>query len=48
MIPISNTDKGGMSRERKEKLIAEALADLSADVLELLYRIIFHAESGLE
>lgn len=48
MIHISNREKGGMTDNQKKKLIVEGLENMSGDVLELLYRIMFYAESGLE
>lgn len=41
-------NEGGMSDTQKKRLIREALDAVTPDVLELLYRIVFHAESGLE
>lgn len=45
---MSNTRKGGMPAEKKKQYIIEALEGVSADILDLIYRIIFCAESGLE
>lgn len=45
---MSNTPQGGMTREQKKELIVAALDELTPDVLELIYRITLHAESGLE
>ena len=45
---METDNKGGMTRQQKENQITEALCELSADVLELIYRIVFYAESGLE
>lgn len=41
-------NEGGMSDTQKKGLICEALDTVAPDVLALLYRIVFHAESGLE
>lgn len=41
-------NEGGMSETQKKRLICEALDTVTPDVLELLYRITFHTESGLE
>lgn len=38
----------GMTKERKIAVITEALQDVSIDILDLLYKIILYAESGLE
>ena len=48
VIHISNREKGGMTDNQKKELIVEGLENMSSDVLELLYRIMFYAESGLE
>lgn len=48
MIQISNTEQGGMTREQKIDIIAAALDNMTADVLDLIYRIVFAAESGIE
>lgn len=48
MIHISNPDKGCMSRGQKIAAITEALYGLSEDILTLIYKIVFYAESGLE
>ena len=45
---METENKGGMTRKQKETQIKEALHELSADVLDLIYRIVFYAESGLE
>lgn len=37
-----------MTDNQKKELIVEGLENMSSDVLELLYRIMFYAESGLE
>lgn len=48
MIQISNTEQGGMTREQKREIIAAALDNMAVDVLDLIYRIVFDAESGIE
>lgn len=48
VIQISNTEQGGMTRKRKIEIIAAALDNMTADVLDLIYRIVFAAESGIE
>lgn len=45
---MSNKEQGVMSEEQKKALIVAALENVQPDVLDLIYRIIFHAESGLE
>lgn len=37
-----------MTAAQKKVRIAEALEEVSADILDLIYRVIFYAESGLE
>jgi hypothetical protein len=37
-----------MTREQKMEIIASALDNLTPDVLDLIYRIVFFAESGVE
>lgn len=37
-----------MDRNQKEAYIKESLAELPRDVLDLIWRIVFFAESGLE
>ena len=41
-------EKTGMTKEVKILCIAESLWDISPDILDLIYKIILHAESGLE
>ena len=41
-------NEGGMSDTQKKGLICEALDTVAPDVLDLLYRIVFHAKSGME
>ena len=48
MIQISNTEQGGLTQEQKIEIIAAALDNMTADVLDLIYRIVFAAESGIE
>lgn len=48
VIGISNPTDGGAAQERMRSYIAEALASLPPDVLQMIYNIIFCAESGLE
>lgn len=45
---MSNTEQGGMTRRQKEQIIVAGLEELAPDVLDLIYRIVLHAESGLE
>lgn len=45
---MSNRNKGGMTTAQKKAYIAASLEEVSADILDLLYRIVFYAESGLE
>lgn len=45
---MSNFDKGGVTENQKKERIIEALDNLTPDVLDLLYRIIFCVESGME
>lgn len=48
VIHISNRDKGGMDPNQMQQLIVDALPELPADILGLIYRIVFYAESGME
>lgn len=48
MIHISNSDKGGMTKETKINAIIDSLPELSTDIIDLIQKIILHAESGLE
>lgn len=45
---MSNRDKGGVTQDQMRGYIVDALADIPPDILALIYRIIFYAESGLE
>ena len=48
VIQISNRIKGGVSVDQMRSRIVDALETLPKDIIELLYKIVFHAESGLE
>ena len=41
-------EKTGMPKETKIRCIEESLWDISPDVLDLIYKIILFADSGLE
>lgn len=45
---MSNREQGGMTSDQKREYISEALEGVGVDILDLIYRIIFCAESGLE
>ena len=45
---MRNTDIGDMSKKQKRRYIANALDELPSDVLDLICRIIFYSECGLE
>lgn len=45
---MSNKEQGGMSGEQKKAIIVAGLEDVTPDVIDLLYRILLHAQSGLE
>jgi hypothetical protein len=45
---MSSTDRGGNGRAQKTISIVEALDGFSDDILNLIYKIVFFAESGLE
>lgn len=47
VIQTSNRVKGGIAEEQKN-FITKSLEKVSADILDLLHRITFHALSGLE
>lgn len=40
--------KDSLTNEQAIKCIVEALDSLSPDIIQLIYRIVLHAESGLE
>ena len=37
-----------MTKETKKTVITEALDGLSADILDMIYKLVLYAESGLE
>lgn len=48
MIHISNRNEGGMTEEQKIAYITETLDSLSTDIIDLIFKIVLYAESGLE
>ena len=45
---MPDLEKGGMTQPQKKRYIINSLDDLTPDVLDTIYKIIFYAESGLE
>lgn len=45
---MSNLYEGGMTADQKKAHIVEAIEEVSADIIDVMYRIIFFAESGME
>ena len=45
---MSNLNMGGMSGEQKKQRIIEMMEGVSTDIQDMVYRILFCAESGLE
>lgn len=45
---MADRTEGGMSDKQKRRCIINSLGDLTPDILDTIYRIIFYAECGLE
>ena len=45
---MPDLEKGGMTQPQKKRYIINSLDDLTPDVLEAIYKLVFYAEIGLE
>lgn len=45
---MSNRDKGGMSASQKRAYIIDSIEEVSEDILDMIYRIVFCVQSGIE
>lgn len=48
VIHISNTEIRGLTAEQKKQQIIMALDEMSMDILDCVYKIVFYFASGIE